>query len=770
MHRWLLALTCVLLGIQICDRSFAADLTQKTTGIYAKENLIAWCIVPFDGNKRGPEERAKMLARIGVRKLAYDYRAEHIPTFDDEMQALKQHGIKLSAWWFPTTLNDEARLILSVLKKHDVKTELWVTGSGGPKTPDGQQAWVEAEANRIRLIAEAAAEIGCKVGLYNHGGWFGEPENQIAIIKQLGLPNVGIVYNLHHGHEHLDRLDELLKKMKPYLYAVNLNGMTRGGDRQGQKILPLGAGDLDQQLLRTIGESGYTGPVGILNHTQEDAEARLQDNLDGLAWLVGRIEGQPASIRPAYRSWQPPLPSALEGGRVFNGREEFRKPPITVECRATLRRKDTYNILIASDTKKSPAHWEIFTEPRSGNLCVYLPGVQPDHIRTKASICDDRPHHIAMVYESTRVRLFLDGRQVADQAVKSQGKPPVPGGLAVGRLVEGGLSCHGDIEWVRISTGARDIPSPPPVIVQPDKSTVELWTFPKPTHHPQPQSSTIPFNAKFAAHTAVTAQEQGSAQRGAALFADHKFACISCHKVGHHGGTVGPELTAIGKDRTAAQIAESLFWPQHEVKPEFVSLTVTTTKGKTIRGYQVRADEKELILRDPASGSQTTLPRKDIDEIIPSGSLMPEGLTAAMTRQQQWDVIRFLSGLGRDSQLTPDNSTSCSAMPTCICQQSSPTIARRCNLSFGPPGRHRSIVIACMISTQKRRTTSGNNHRFRRSCRNFPAWTEATWDIGVINPKRPGVTRVGTRRNWAVCRLAFFTAAACTFCAVSVCN
>src|SRR6185312_4943469 len=109
---------------------------------------------------------------------------------------------------------------------------------GGPTNTEAERLErVKAEAARIRPIAEEAAKIGCRVGLYNHGGWFGEPENQLAIIEELKLPNVGIVYNLHHGHDHLDRFAELLKKMQPYLLVLNLNGMVKGGDTMGQKIL-----------------------------------------------------------------------------------------------------------------------------------------------------------------------------------------------------------------------------------------------------------------------------------------------------------------------------------------------------------------------------------------------------------------------------------------------------------------------------------------------------------------------------------------------------
>jgi sugar phosphate isomerase/epimerase len=276
--------TCCLFG------STSTPAARGEESLYARPNLVAWCIVPFDAKKRGPEERAAMLEKLGFKQLAYDWRDEHIPTFDAELEALRKHGVQLTAFWFPGGLDKNARTILDVLKRHQTRTQLWVTGGGGPAaSPEEQKRRVEAEANRIRPIAEEAAKIGCTVELYNHGGWFGEPENQIAIIEHLKLPNVGIVYNLHHGHDHLDRFPELLKKMLPYLHAVNLNGMVRDGDKTGKKILPLGQGDLDLQLLKAIRDSGYRGPIGILNHTGEDAETRLKLNLDGLDRLLAQL-------------------------------------------------------------------------------------------------------------------------------------------------------------------------------------------------------------------------------------------------------------------------------------------------------------------------------------------------------------------------------------------------------------------------------------------------------------------------------------------------
>src|SRR5689334_8025683 len=78
--------------------------------LFARDNLVAWCIVPFDTKKRGPEDRAAMLQRLGFRHFAYDWRAEHIPTFDAEIEALQRHGIALDAFWVaPGELNRESR-------------------------------------------------------------------------------------------------------------------------------------------------------------------------------------------------------------------------------------------------------------------------------------------------------------------------------------------------------------------------------------------------------------------------------------------------------------------------------------------------------------------------------------------------------------------------------------------------------------------------------------------------------------------------------------
>jgi len=635
--------------------------------LYRRENLVAWCIVPFDSQQRTPEQRADMLVKLGIHQLAYDYRAEHIPSFDEELDQLKKHKIKLLAWWFPTELNAEAKLILGVLEKHKVQTQLWVTGSGvATKTPEEQASRVAAEAERIRPIAEAAAKIGCSVGLYNHGGWFGEPENQIAIIEKLKMPNVGIVYNQHHGHEHAERFAELLAKMKPHLLALNLNGMVPKGDQIDQKIVPLGAGSLDKDLLKILRESGYAGPIGILNHTDNDAEARLRDNLDGLDWLLPQLDGKSPTSKPKYRTWTLPtaqtaLPMTPSQSKLVDGNAEFRQPPLTVLCEAKLLHKNVYNILVASDTKSSGEHWELFSTAGSGVLACYLPGHRPDLISGSVNVCDGNAHRFGMIYESNRVRLLIDDQVVADQAIERTDMKPMLGGFAVGRLVESGLQCFGEMGSVQLFRGAAEVTKLTDAKYIASLESLASWQFAKLDTRPLKTISVTDKPSRFADFDATVvkslvdkSQATGNAARGVALFASAKSACVSCHKIGKLGGRVGPEMTAIGMQRTAEQLVESVLWPNRNVEDKYRVTQVLTSDEKVIRGYIASEDERNLVILDPATGAKQTIAIDDIEDRKQVPSLMPEGLVNAWSEEQVADLVSFLFDLGRYELLRPE--------------------------------------------------------------------------------------------------------------------
>ncbi|MCJ7827234.1 MAG: hypothetical protein MUP36_03230, partial [Demequinaceae bacterium] len=177
--------------------------------------------------------------------------------------------------------------------------------------PAAEQAIrVRRTADHLESLVELATENGHRVALYNHLGWFGEPENQIEVIETLlgrGLDNVGLVYQQHHGHHHLDRWPTLMATMTPYLYALGLNGMVEGAHWGGRKIHPYGRGPHDVDLARVAVESGWDGLTTILCHTMDDAEARLRDNLEVLDWVRARLRGEEA-VLPEARIPEPAWP------------------------------------------------------------------------------------------------------------------------------------------------------------------------------------------------------------------------------------------------------------------------------------------------------------------------------------------------------------------------------------------------------------------------------------------------------------------------------
>lgn len=276
----------------------AARSQTEAPDLFARSNLVAWCIVPFDAKKRGPADRAELVQRLGLTAVAYDWRPEHVPQFEQEILEYQKRQLKYFAFWGQ---HDEA---YRLFEKHGLKPQFWLMFRSPNASTQAEKVRLAVE--QLLPIVQRAAKLGSPVALYNHGGWAGEPENMVAVCRELrerhGAKHVGIVYNLHHGHDHLDRFASILALMQPYLLCINLNGMTPNGDKIGKKILPLGQGERDLQLLRDIRASGYRGPLGILGHTQNDVEDQLRDNLDGLDWLVAQLEGRPAGPKPKART------------------------------------------------------------------------------------------------------------------------------------------------------------------------------------------------------------------------------------------------------------------------------------------------------------------------------------------------------------------------------------------------------------------------------------------------------------------------------------
>ena len=266
---------------------FSRPVQSQVPDNMSPEKLAAWCIVPFDAKKRTPNQRAEMLKRLGIKRCAYDWRGEHVMEFEEEILQYKKHGIEFFAFWAG---HEKA---YELFQKYEMSPQIWRT-LGSP-TEGTQEEMILIAADTMQGIAARIAKFGSQLGLYNHGGWGGEPKNLVSVCKELrrrGHDNVGIVYNWHHGHGHIEDWRESLNIMKPYLICLNLNGMN---SHAKPKILDLSHGEHDRQMIKVILESGYDGPIGILDHrTEIDTEIALRANMQGLDWLI-RDYNEPGS-------------------------------------------------------------------------------------------------------------------------------------------------------------------------------------------------------------------------------------------------------------------------------------------------------------------------------------------------------------------------------------------------------------------------------------------------------------------------------------------
>jgi len=254
----------------------------------AMDDLVAWCIVPFDGKKRTPEQRIAMLERLGFKRYAYDWRTEHLPDTVRELRLARDHGIRVEAVWTwvdaasdrPGRLSADNERLLAAVKEAGLSTQVWLGFAPNYFEGRGDEERVGRAVEMVRYLAERAAETRSRVALYNHGDWFGDPENEVRIIKALAGKQIGIVYNFHHGHEHVARFDDVLKTVRPYLWCVNLDGMRP----EGPKILPFGTGTHERKMLQAVLDAGFTGPFGVLGHVDADVEEILRGNLRGLGF------------------------------------------------------------------------------------------------------------------------------------------------------------------------------------------------------------------------------------------------------------------------------------------------------------------------------------------------------------------------------------------------------------------------------------------------------------------------------------------------------
>jgi cytochrome c oxidase cbb3-type subunit III len=152
----------------------------------------------------------------------------------------------------------------------------------------------------------------------------------------------------------------------------------------------------------------------------------------------------------------------------------------------------------------------------------------------------------------------------------------------------------------------------------------------------------VAFVRKLAA-AVVTEKAPGDPAAGRAVF-EGKGACLSCHATGHEGGSLGPDLTDVGRRRNLQYLEESIVKPDADVAIPFRTVEIVLASGQTVSGIRLNEDDVSIQLRDRSANLRSLL-KSDIREIRRNQpSLMPE-YGSKLARKEIEDVVAYLNSL-----------------------------------------------------------------------------------------------------------------------------
>jgi putative heme-binding domain-containing protein len=135
----------------------------------------------------------------------------------------------------------------------------------------------------------------------------------------------------------------------------------------------------------------------------------------------------------------------------------------------------------------------------------------------------------------------------------------------------------------------------------------------------------------------------GDAVMGKLIY-EGKGRCATCHSIGRDGGSLGPDLSGVGRRRDLKDLEESLVHPEADVPIPFRAIQVVTKSGQSIVGIRLNEDDISIQLRDEKDNLRSFL-KDNIREIRRDHpSLMP-AYGSTLSKKEIEDLVSYLSSL-----------------------------------------------------------------------------------------------------------------------------
>lgn len=142
-----------------------------------------------------------------------------------------------------------------------------------------------------------------------------------------------------------------------------------------------------------------------------------------------------------------------------------------------------------------------------------------------------------------------------------------------------------------------------------------------------------------------TASQGRSAEAGKAHF--QALGCLQCHRRDGEGGSVGPDLTGIGRRAGAGQLLESLLEPSKVIAPEYAQTELETRSGQTLVGRVESETAQSIVLRPVGADDPVSVPVSEVrTRRLHPVSGMPEGMLNGLDKPQVLDLLTYLLSAG----------------------------------------------------------------------------------------------------------------------------
>lgn len=251
--------------------------------------FFALCMDTHDSEKRTLAGQAELLSELGYDGMGHlwlDNVAERLHTADAVHLKLYQVYMNVNLDQPQQPYDPRLKDVLPLLKGRGVQLAVLIKGAR-----PSDKSLDPAALKILRRIAALTEPAGVQLVLYPHSTfWLERVEDCIRLAEKMRPVNVGVMLNLCHwlAVDNEKNLGPLLRRAKPYLAAITINGADRADQIQaktGQWIQPLDSGSFDiNGFLKAVRNIGYSGPIGLQCYgLKGDARDHLQRSM--AAWL-----------------------------------------------------------------------------------------------------------------------------------------------------------------------------------------------------------------------------------------------------------------------------------------------------------------------------------------------------------------------------------------------------------------------------------------------------------------------------------------------------